>query len=189
MKRDIFCGEKIRLAAIDTDQMVGLFTQAFRDSEFSRLLDTSPAQIYSSKAHRKFIEDELMADKPDLFSFLIRTLEGDYLIGEVDLHVTQWPNGDAFVGIGIVNGYQGQGYGTDAMRVILRYAFTEINLRRVTLNVFEYNPCAIRSYEKAGFKPEGRMRGFLNREGRRHDLIYMGILREEWMENHTDDRD
>ena len=74
------------------------------------------------------------------------------------------------------------GYGTDAMQVILRYAFMELNLRRVTLNVFEYNPRAIRSYEKAGFRHEGRIRQYLNRDGQRWDILYMGILREEWME-------
>ncbi len=76
--------------------------------------------------------------------------------------------------------YWSKGYGTDAMRIILRYAFTELNLHRVSLDTFEYNPRAIRSYEKAGFKIEGRVRQLLNREGRRWDVIYMGILREEW---------
>ncbi len=62
----------------------------------------------------------------------------------------------------------------------LRFAFTELNLRRVTLDVFEYNPRAMRSYEKAGFVVEGRMRGMLKREGKRWDLVFMGILRDEW---------
>ena len=57
----------------------------------------------------------------------------------------------------------------------------EMNLRRVSLNVFEYNPRGIRSYEKAGFRHEGRQRQYLNRDGRRWDIVYMGILREEWM--------
>jgi RimJ/RimL family protein N-acetyltransferase len=67
------------------------------------------------------------------------------------------------------------------MIVILRYAFQELNLRRVALDTFEYNPRAIRSYEKAGFVHEGRARGYLYREGQRWDLIFMGILREEWL--------
>lgn len=46
--------------------------------------------------------------------------------------------------------------------------------------MFEYNQRAIRSYEKAGFTVEGRARKFLNREGKRYDMIFMGILREEW---------
>jgi RimJ/RimL family protein N-acetyltransferase len=74
------------------------------------------------------------------------------------------------------------------MKIILRYAFMEVNLQRVTLNVFEYNPRAVRTYEKTGFRHEGRMRQVLNREGKRWDMLFMGILREEWMkrnmENH-----
>jgi RimJ/RimL family protein N-acetyltransferase len=74
------------------------------------------------------------------------------------------------------------------MNVLLRFAFTEANLRRVTLTVFEYNPRAIRSYEKAGFHHEGQMRKVLNKEGRRWDMLYMGILREQWLELKPDDR-
>jgi RimJ/RimL family protein N-acetyltransferase len=55
-----------------------------------------------------------------------------------------------------------------------------LNLYRVSLDVFAYNLRAIRCYEKAGFVVEGRARQFLNRDGRRWDLIYMGILGEEW---------
>lgn len=46
--------------------------------------------------------------------------------------------------------------------------------------VFEYNPRAIRWYEKAGFKLEGRLRQFILHNDRRWDLIYMGLLRSEW---------
>jgi hypothetical protein len=71
--------------------------------------------------------------------------------------------------------------GTDAMRVMLRYVFNELNLRRVSLIVFEYNLRAIRSYEKVGFVHEGRVRRVMQRDGRRWDFLYMGILREEWL--------
>jgi RimJ/RimL family protein N-acetyltransferase len=66
------------------------------------------------------------------------------------------------------------------MNVILRFAFDELNLYRISLNVFEYNQRAIRSYEKVGFVVEGREREFLRRAGRCWDMIFMGILREEW---------
>ena len=68
------------------------------------------------------------------------------------------------------------------MRVILRYAFEELNLYRVSLNVFGYNPRAIHTYEKIGFQHEGFQREVLDRDGQRWDLIYMGILRAEWLE-------
>jgi RimJ/RimL family protein N-acetyltransferase len=68
------------------------------------------------------------------------------------------------------------------MRLALGFAFMELNLHRVSLNVFEYNPRAVRSYEKAGFHVEGRQRQALLRNGKRWDAIEMGILREEWLE-------
>ena len=93
-----------------------------------------------------------------------------------------WNASDSFVGLGIGDRNEwGKGYGTEAMNLMLEFAFTEINLRRVTLTVFEYNPRAIRSYEKTGFHHEGRLRQFLTREGRHWDMLYMGILREEWL--------
>ena len=94
-----------------------------------------------------------------------------------------WSARDAFVAIGIgETQYLSKGYGTDSMDVLLRFAFTEVNLKRVSLGVFEYNPRAIRSYEKAGFRHEGHLRHLLNKEGRRWNNLYMGILREEWLE-------
>jgi RimJ/RimL family protein N-acetyltransferase len=66
------------------------------------------------------------------------------------------------------------------MRLVVGFAFRELNLRRVTLVVFDYNPRAIRSYEKSGFKVEGRLREAMNRDGQRYDMVYMGILKEEW---------
>jgi RimJ/RimL family protein N-acetyltransferase len=68
------------------------------------------------------------------------------------------------------------------MRVALRFGFMELNLQRVTLNVFDYNSRGVRSYEKAGFQVEGRVREFILRDGARHDVIYMGVLRENWLQ-------
>ena len=67
-----------------------------------------------------------------------------------------------------------------AMNLALRFAFDCLNLRRVNLDVFEYNQRAYLSYIKCGFKEEGRMRQWMQRGGERFDLIFMGILREEW---------
>jgi RimJ/RimL family protein N-acetyltransferase len=73
------------------------------------------------------------------------------------------------------------------MRVILRYAFCQLDLHRVSLSVFDYNPRAICSYEKAGFVREGIEPGMLEREGKRYDIILMGILRSEWKDTCPED--
>jgi RimJ/RimL family protein N-acetyltransferase len=182
LRNDLFQGQLVRLAAADTKLMGKLYPRWGRNSEFKRMLDTSPAYLYSEKATREWFEREQDKEEPDYLLFLIRTLEDNKVIGDIGLDK---PNhhGDAFVGIGIgETEYWNKGYGSDAMQIILRYAFQELNLHRVSLDVFEYNPRAIRSYQKAGFQIEGRYRQFLNREGHRWDMLFMGITIQEWLD-------
>jgi len=181
--KDIFAGKFVRLSAFDPEEMSKAFTRWNLNSEYQRLLNSMPNRMQSAKSNAKWMEKEVEEMSPESYFFSIRTLAEDKLIGELGLDVVNWAGRDAFVGLGIgETEYWSKGYGTDVMNVLLRFAFTEINLRRVTLTVFEYNPRAIRSYEKAGFRHEGHLRNFLNREGRRWNEVYMGILREEWME-------
>jgi RimJ/RimL family protein N-acetyltransferase len=181
MDTPLFQGELVRLTAVEPQKLAESFSRWSCDSEYWRLLDSGPAFVYSPQRSKEWLEKMLQENEHNLFMFMIRTLEDDRLIGEVGLDGVQWNHGDTFIGIGLgEREFWGKGYGTDAMRVILRYAFNELNLHRVSLNVFEYNRRALRSYEKTGFKVEGRARKFLSREGNRWDLIFMGILREEW---------
>lgn len=180
---NIFVGNLVRLSAFDPDEMSTAWSRWNRNSEYFRLLNSSGRSMQSPKAALRWMEKEVGEMSPASYYFSIRTLAEDKLIGELGLDVVNWPGRDAFVGLGIgETEYWGKGYGTDVMNVLLQFAFTEINLRRVTLTVFEYNPRAIRSYEKAGFCHEGRLRKVIRKEGQRWDVLYMGILREEWME-------
>ncbi len=69
------------------------------------------------------------------------------------------------------------------MELALRFAFNELNLYRVQLTVFSYNERAINLYEKLGFQREGVFREHIQRDGRRHDMILYGLLRQEWTEH------
>jgi RimJ/RimL family protein N-acetyltransferase len=73
-----------------------------------------------------------------------------------------------------------EGHGTEAIGLLLDYAFAERGLNRVGLSVFEYNEPARAAYQKLGFKPEGRLRGALHRDGAFHDAILMSVLADEW---------
>jgi RimJ/RimL family protein N-acetyltransferase len=182
MEMELFKGKLVRLSAEDPETIADHFSRWSRDSEYTRLLDSGATRQFSVKATKEWIEKELEKDPADMFTFMIRTLEDDCLIGDIGLEEFHWMHGDAYVGIGLGDrDYWGKGYGTDAMKVILRYAFNELNLHRVSLSVFEYNPRAIRSYEKVGFIHEGRVRQYLHKEGRRWDLFFMGITKDEWL--------
>ncbi|HEY5903836.1 MAG TPA: GNAT family protein [Anaerolineales bacterium] len=178
-------GRLVRLAAVDPEEMSRMTSTWYRDSELVRLMDARPGPLRSASATKNWVEKHLdgLGDKEHWFA--IRSLQDDSLLGDIGLDVIDGARRDAYVGIAIYQReFWGRGYGTEAMQLILEYAFTQVNLRRVTLSVFEYNPRAVHSYEKAGFRHEGRMRQALLREGKRWDLIYMGILREEWMEKY-----
>jgi len=74
----------------------------------------------------------------------------------------------------------GQGLGTAAGRLILDYGFNRLNLNRIFLRVMAYNDRGVQSYAKLGFQPEGRLRQHVWRDGAYHDLLFMGLLREEF---------
>jgi len=181
MNVNLFQGEQVRLGMLNPEILAKAFSRWDRDSEYVRLLDGGAGRMFSAKIIQSWIEKDLEKDLGLDFFFGIHAQENDHLLGFISLFGVDWNHGNTWVGIGLgEREYWGKGYGTDAMKVILRYAFTELNLHRVTLGVFEYNPRAIRSYEKAGFVHEGRVRQELLKDGQRWDVLEMGILREEW---------
>lgn len=115
------------------------------------------------------------------YIFAIEAKDGTY-IGNVGLHDIEPENRRAELGILIGDkSYWGQGYGTDAIRALLRWAFEYLNLNRVSLRVYAYNRRAIRCYEKSGFRHEGIMRQSRYTDGQYHDEWFMGVLRDEFL--------
>jgi RimJ/RimL family protein N-acetyltransferase len=185
MNTALLVGKLVRLTHENPEVLGKLDAQWHLNSEYTRLLDWDPARSVSAYTIQKWVEKQY--EDPNSHFFAVRLLADERVVGIIGLDGISWNHRDSFVGIGIgAKEDWGKGYGTDAMRVILRYAFTELCLRRISLDVFEYNPRGVRSYEKAGFVVEGRVREAILREGRWWDLIYMGILRDEWLKLQTD---
>lgn len=102
-------------------------------------------------------------------------------IGNVGLHNIDRTNRRADVGILIgEKDLWSQGLGTDALRAVLRYAFGELRLNKVTLDVIDYNERAIRVYERLGFVREGVKREDILKRGKFVDIIRMSILAREY---------
>ena len=170
-------GKLVRLAVLNLDCDPDVMVRWSKDNEFQRLYGADPASLWPAKQIKEHLEHDLA----DFIVLGIRTLDDDRLIGTIDLGGFDWAAQVAWVGIGIgEREYWGKGYGSDAMRLMLRYAFEVLNLNRVSLDVFEYNQRGIACYQKCGFKEEGRLRQMLNRYDKRWDMILMGILRSEW---------
>ncbi|RPF50613.1 GNAT family N-acetyltransferase [Aquisalibacillus elongatus] len=78
--------------------------------------------------------------------------------------------------------YWGQGYGKEAFRLLLNYAFNELNLHRLSLKVFSYNQKAKKMYENLGFQVEGKLRESFFRDGEWHDIYIMSMLQKDYFE-------
>jgi RimJ/RimL family protein N-acetyltransferase len=184
--KDIYRGALVRLSDESTEVLAKAFAKWDRDTEQHRLADDDPAQLWSEKKLKEFIEKRA-ENSSQSFRFSICTLADDTLIGGVGLWINSWTHAEAWLGISIgERDYWSKGYGTDAMRLIVQYGFIELNLHRISLGLHAYNERALKTYQKVGFKMEGRMRGEGLRDGVRYDSLWMGILREEWMEMNND---
>jgi len=170
-------GKKTRLRAIECED-IPTFVRWLNDPEVRHYL-----KIYlpmSKAEEEEWFERQMEDDSGRVFG--IETGEG-VLIGNVGLSDLDWKNRSAFLGIVIAEKeYWGRGYGSDAIVALLRFAFGEMNLHRIYLSVFDFNQRAIRCYEKCGFRPEGRAREALFRDGRYHDALQMAILRQEFFD-------
>lgn len=130
---------------------------------------------------REFIERLYKSAESLAVGIVVR--EGDRLIGVAGLHRISPANRSAVFGIVVGNrAYQSRGYGGEATRLMVRYAFSELNLNRVGLTVYADNERAIRAYRRAGFVQEGRLRQAYFRNGAYHDELQFGLLRYDWEE-------
>ena len=105
-------------------------------------------------------------------------------IGNCGFFDIDWQNRVAEMGIHIgEKDFWDKGFGTNAMRLLLKHGFENLNLHRLWLRVYEPNQRAVRAYEKAGFKLEGKFREGQFLEGKYVDVIIMSVLQTEWQDN------
>ena len=181
MIENIYIGEKIRLQARDPKEDAKRMAIWQQDTEFARLADSDPVRLWNAKQNIEWIEKGQKGDSFTSIEFAIVVLDDEKIIGSVGLDGISLHNRTAWVGIGIgEREYWGQGYGTEAMKMVARYAFEELGLYRLNLNVFAYNTRAIKSYEKVGYQIEGKLREAVHRDGKRWDVIFMGLLAEDY---------
>jgi len=133
----------------------------------------------TEKAEQEFIEKA--GTSPDDFVFAIVRKQGDRLIGAAGLHRTRWKDRATSFGIFIGDAEcRGRGHGTEATRLMMRYAFETLNLNRVELGVYDFNEAAIHVYEKVGFVREGLQREHSFVEGRYVDHLAYSMLSREY---------
>jgi len=185
IQTQLFEGQDIRFGPIDHEKDPEIESKWTHDSEFMRLMEMGPARPLSAamiKKQYEKLEKQIEEDK-NLFHFMIRAKTDDRLLGKAWIQWIEWANGNGLICLGIgAPEDRRKGYGTQALRMLLRFAFAELNLFRVTAMVPEYNEGAIMLLQKLGFVREVCRRKSLERDGRRWDLYVYGLLRDEWQQ-------
>lgn len=170
-------GEKTYLRAISLADATEDYLSWVNDPEVTKGLVTG---VYPSNMEdlRQYIS-AVSADK-GAHMLAICDKESEKHIGNIKLDRIDPIGRTGELGIMIGDSsFWGKGIGTEACKLLLNYAFDELNLRKVALTVFDNNPGAIRLYEKIGFKVEGRLRKHVFADGEFYDKLWMGIFKEE----------
>jgi RimJ/RimL family protein N-acetyltransferase len=183
IQTQLFEGEDIRFGPIDHDKDPEIESKWTHDSEFMRMMEVAPARPMSAALVKKQYEklEKQVDENKNLYYFAIRARADDHLIGRASVQWIEWANGNGFLRLGIGAAEdRRKGYGTQALRMLLRFAFAELNLFRVSAIVPEYNVAAIALLKKFGFVQEICRRKSLERDGKRWDLYVFGLLKDEW---------
>lgn len=183
IQTQLFEGQDIHFGPIDHEKDPEIESKWTHNSEFMRLMEIGPARPLSAAIIKKQYEklEKRIEEDKNLFHFMIRAKADDRLLGKAWIEWIEWANGNGRICLGIgASEDRRKGYGTQALRMLLRFAFAELNLFRVTAFVPEYNDGAMALLQKFGFVQEVCRRKSLERDGRRWDLYVYGLLRDEW---------
>jgi len=183
----LFESQNIRLGAIDHEKDPQVESRWTQDPSYLRHLGQQIARPLSSAQVKKRYEaiEKAIEEEKNIFYFTIRSKEAENdngrLLGFVRLFWIEWSHGIGVLQLAIGDpADRRQGYASEAMRLILRYAFSEINLYRLTAYAAEDNEAAIGLLRKFGFVEEVRRRKAIQRDGYTCDLLHFGLLSTEW---------
>lgn len=179
----LFESSRVTLRKMTIDD-VSIYHKWRNDLEVMRT--TSPSMdLYTLDSTEQFVNLVILGSDTSK-SYIIVDKASDKPIGITSLIQIDYKNQNAecIIDIGEKN-YWGQGYGTEALKLLLDYAFLEMNLHRVSLRAFSFNDKAVKMYEKIGFKHEGVSRQCIFRDGKWHDIIQMGMLQCEYKHEYS----
>jgi RimJ/RimL family protein N-acetyltransferase len=175
-------GERVALGPLHRDHVL-LFERWMNDFTTQRLAGfPEPAEPWTLERVTQFLDRVLAGDRTNREWFVIYETKAWRPVGHANLRDIDHLNGTAEYGITIGDSTdRGQGYGTEATRLMLDYAFTALGLNNVLLDVHAFNPAGIRAYEKAGFKVIGRRRQAYFSGGQFWDVILMDCLAADFV--------
>lgn len=176
--------KKIRLRAFEEKDMFREIYNRTSPDSVGELYEDYIKLPYSEKEVRERLEkDFLTILDNDKKYFVIENLDEEY-VGRVTVWHTDRKNGVFRYGILIDKNNRGKGYGKDALIIVLDYYFNELNYQKASPTVYSFNKNSQAFHEKFGFIKEGQLRNDIYSRGSYHDMIYYGMLKEEFNNLH-----
>ena len=179
MTKTTLVGKKVtirKLKITDADSI----TSHINDKTVARWTINVP-HPYRKKDALKFIRSRQVHGRNRAnYTFGIAEKESDEIIGCIDLVDIDWEDKKAETGYWISRVYRGQGLTTEALNLILRFAFRDLKLHKIYARVFKENRASMKVLEKNGFKREGILRKEIYKYGRWVDEYYFGLLKSEY---------
>jgi RimJ/RimL family protein N-acetyltransferase len=170
---------KVFLRAFEPDDYKKI--NAWRQDESMYRLTSANRYFISSEQDRQWVLDKILNNRTEVY-LAICLVENGLMIGYVSLSDIDYRNRRAEWS-GIIIGekeYRGQGYATQAIYLLLEYCFNELDLHRLSGTWLAENTVSMFVGKMMGFRQEGVLRDYVFKEGKRHDLIIMSILRSEF---------
>jgi RimJ/RimL family protein N-acetyltransferase len=181
----LFEGSLVCLGPIDHEKDPEVISRWSHDAGFMRMMYTDPMRPLAPWQVKKEMEklEKSLEEARNLFHFRIRSRKDGRLLGFAELNYISWTNASGFIRLGIgASEDRRQGFGSDALGLLLYYAFVEVNLYRLTANIPDYNHPAQNLFKGFGFREEVRRRQALQRDCCTWDLLQLGLLADEWKE-------
>jgi len=179
----LFSAENICLGPIDHEKDPPIEAGWTQDASFLRMIRQDPPMPQTVAQIKKSYEEieKEQAEKGNLFYFSIRMRPDDRLIGFTRIKWIDWSNGAGYIELGIGDPQDRRhGYGSETLRLMLRFAFSELNLYRLAAMTPEFNTAGLGLFKKFGFVQEVRRRQAVSFQFQRWDMIHLGLLKDEW---------
>ena len=163
-------GEKIYLSPVNIDDYE-LYTKWLNNPNITQYLSIHNSLV-TLNGEKAFLENN------NEWMMAIVKKEDDTLLGNIGLDNIDYKNGNAELGIFIGEEENtGKGYGSEAINLLVNYAFNVLRLHSIYLRTYDINERAQKAYRKCGFKECGKIHEALYRDGKYHDIIYMEVIK------------
>lgn len=179
MYHPFIIGDKLYLRGLERPDLEGGYFDWLNDREVTKFLDSG---VFPNNVDKMEEYYRNIALSPNNIMLAIIDKESDKHIGNIKVGPINWVTRVASLGIMIGDKeFWGKGCGTEAIRLVVDYAFTRLNLHKVTAGIAAIHQASIKAFQKAGFEIEGQAKSQFFLDGKYYESLYLGITKEDFL--------